>query len=104
MGRKRSFSNTLTSTFMCCLHSPLSTVVCACSTIHLGPRKRFVFKFIRISADGGHKINNKSRPFQSWSLAVNDFNANFPNMAIFLPMFTMSMPVEIRKKNKKNLA
>ena len=34
--------------------------------------------------DGGHKITNKSRPFQSWSLAVVDFNANFPNMAIFL--------------------
>ena len=31
---------------------PFQTIMCACFSIHLGPIKRFLFKFIRISVDG----------------------------------------------------
>ena len=34
------------------------SIMYACSTIHLGPMLRFIFKFIRISVDGENIENN----------------------------------------------
>ena len=52
-GRTRSFSKTLTSNgHMISVTIPFRPLLCACCTIHQGPRKSFVFKFIRIGVDG----------------------------------------------------